>query len=90
MASITFNVPQDRKDAFTEFCRQTGLNVTTALNVFMVATLQEGRIPFSIKVDPFYSERNLAELEESIAEADRGEFAASAMADDFSRLVEDF
>ena len=39
-----------------------GLNMTTAITLFAKTAVREGRIPFEIKVDPFYSKRSMERL----------------------------
>lgn len=50
-----------------------GLNISVAVNMFMKAVLRNGRIPFKIERDPFYSPENQARLRRSIAQLERGE-----------------
>ncbi|WP_056970890.1 type II toxin-antitoxin system RelB/DinJ family antitoxin, partial [Liquorilactobacillus vini] len=38
-----------------------GLNLSTAINIFIKKSIAEGGLPFEVK-DPFYSEANQAEL----------------------------
>ena len=45
-----------------------GLNMTTAFTVFAIPVVNEGRIPFAIKADPFWCAENQARLRESIAQ----------------------
>jgi len=39
-----------------------GLNMTTAINMFIKKVIRENGIPFELKADPFYSGRNMSEL----------------------------
>jgi len=41
-----------------------GLNMTTAVNMFIKAALRNNGIPFPLKADPFYSVSNMDELEQ--------------------------
>lgn len=56
---------QDKKD-FETFCNATGLNVSVAITLFIKTVIREQRLPFEIKVDPFYSSANINRLRESI------------------------
>ena len=49
--NITVRVDKDIKMAFDEFCDNVGMNVSTAINMFLRATLLERRLPFTIS-DP--------------------------------------
>jgi DNA-damage-inducible protein J len=53
---------------------ELGLNMTTAVNIFVRQVVRQGRIPFDITThaDPFYSESNMRALRQSIADADAG------------------
>ena len=65
-ATITTRVNSDDKVLFDAFCESVGLTASSAINMFIKATIREGEIPFKIKADPFYSEANQARLRESI------------------------
>ena len=54
---------------------EMGMNMTTAYTIFTKAVVRQGKIPFEISVDPFWSEKNQARLMRSIAnlEAGKGE-----------------
>jgi DNA-damage-inducible protein J len=43
-------------------CRELGLNISTAFNVFARKVARERRIPFELDLDPFYSESNTTHL----------------------------
>jgi len=45
-----------------------GMNLSTAFNIFVRQTLRQGKIPFDIVSDPFFSEENLVALRASIAD----------------------
>jgi len=49
-----------------------GLNMTTAINMFIKKVIRENGIPFDLKADPFYSERNITELTRRAQEFDSG------------------
>ena len=46
--------------------------MTTAFTVFAKAVVRQGKIPFEISADPFYSEANQARLLNSIADLQAG------------------
>ncbi|MFT8461552.1 MAG: type II toxin-antitoxin system RelB/DinJ family antitoxin [Liquorilactobacillus ghanensis] len=52
--------PADKKQA-AEIFDSLGLNLSTAINIFIKKSIAEGGLPFEVK-DPFYSEANQAEL----------------------------
>ncbi len=67
-STITVRVNSDDKALFEAFCKTVGLTASSAINLFIKATIRKGEIPFKIKVDPFYSEANQALLRKSMKE----------------------
>ena len=65
-ATITTRVNSNDKMLFDAFCESVGLTASSAINMFIKATIREGEIPFKIKADPFYSEANQTLLRKSI------------------------
>ena len=69
MESLTLNVRVDADDKknFEKFCSNVGMNVSTAVNMFIKAVLREQKLPFEIKSNTFdeviYSKLKEAELE---------------------------
>ncbi len=73
-AAISARVDIEDKKDFEKFCKETGLTVTTAINIFVKAVLREQRIPFEVETDPFYSEENMARLRDAIKEYEAGHY----------------
>lgn len=69
---LSVRVDSDDKKKFETFCDQTGMNVSVAINMFVKTVLREQKLPFEIKVDPFYSETNLTRLKKAMSDADSG------------------
>ena len=67
-AIITARIDASDKEAFDEFCKSVGMNASTAINMFIKATLRANKIPFNIGRDPFYNEKNQAFLQKNIHE----------------------
>lgn len=74
MAQANLSVRIDEKDkkSFEIFCNETGMNVSVAINMFIKSVLREHKLPFEIKVDPFYSERNIKYLEKIVSDIKEG------------------
>jgi DNA-damage-inducible protein J len=51
MESLTLNVRVDANDKknFEQFCDNVGMNVSTAINMFIKAVLREQKLPFEVK-----------------------------------------
>lgn len=65
---ITARIDASDKKAFDEFCKSVGMNASTAINMFIKATLRANKIPFDIGYDPFYNAKNQALLQKNIHE----------------------
>lgn len=72
MAQVNFRVDDTIKLKAESICAAMGLNMSTAINIFLTKLVNEQRIPFEVSVDPFYSEANMARLRKSIADLDAG------------------
>lgn len=55
MESLTLNVRVDANDKknFEQFCNSVGMNVSTAVNMFIKAVLREQKLPFEVKSDTY-------------------------------------
>lgn len=69
---ISVRVNNEDKKLFEDFCEQTGLNVSVAVNMFVKNVIREQRLPFEVKADPFYSDENMEVLEKSIKQLKKG------------------
>lgn len=74
MAQTQINVRMDEKlkQEFEKFCDETGMNISTAVNIFAKTVVREQRIPFEIETDQFYSKKNQEYLAKVIAEIKNG------------------
>ena len=75
MESLTLNVKalSNDKKQFEKFCSSVGMNVSTAINMFIKKVLKEQKIPFEITAeDPFYSKANMEHLEKVIEKIESG------------------
>lgn len=74
MAQTTINVriDEDLKKQFENFCNETGLNISTAINMFVKTVVRENEIPFKISIDPFYSKENIMHLNKAIKDLENG------------------
>ena len=69
METITLNVRVDANDKkyFEQFCNDVGMNISTAINMFIKAVLREQKLPFEIKSNTLdeiiYEKLREAELE---------------------------
>ena len=71
-SSITIRMDENLKRQAESLFDSMGMNMTTAFTVFAKAVVREGRIPFEIKGDPFYSEVNMERLRSAAADMNAG------------------
>ena len=50
MATLTINIDEKTAENFYAFCEELGLDISTAMTLFMKACLREQKIPFELKV----------------------------------------
>lgn len=74
MAQTTINIriDEETKRQFENFCNETGLNISTAINIFVKTVVREKQIPFKITSEPFYSEENMMHLRKAISNLNNG------------------
>lgn len=47
-------------------CKELGITMSAAFNIFARKMIRENGIPFEVSVDPFYTQNNMKALNESI------------------------
>ena len=73
MMNVSVRMDNETKKEFEKFCKDVGLSISSAFNLFAKKVIREHRIPFDISnEDPFYSEENQKRLELSIQHAREG------------------
>jgi DNA-damage-inducible protein J len=79
--NLNIRIDKDLKDQAEAFFGELGLNMTTAINLFVRQSLRQGKIPFEISAvpDPFFCPANLAVLRKSAKEAKDGKFVAKTL-----------
>ena len=55
-AILSIRVNADDKKKFETFCNETGLNISTAINMFIKIVIKEQTIPFNITSNEFNKE----------------------------------
>lgn len=69
---VNFRIDEDVKRKMELACKDMGLSLSTAFNIFAVKVGNERRIPFEVTADPFYSESNIKILEDRAANIESG------------------
>ena len=80
--SVNVNVRLDRnvKESADLLFGELGMNLSTALNIFLRQAIRVGKIPFEV-ADPFVGEKNMVRLQKSSATAERGQLAQHHLID---------
>ena len=75
MAQVLVNIriDEDLKKSMEHTCQLLGMNMTTAFTIFARKMSREKRIPFEVSVDPFYSDSNLAAIDEAAKQIELGQ-----------------
>ena len=69
--NVTIRLDREVKEQAERMFNDFGMNLSTAFNIFARQSLRQGKIPFEI-YNPFYSEKNQAELNRRIADIETG------------------
>ena len=67
--NLNIRIDKDLKERAEAVFADMGMSMTTAFNIFVRQTLRQGKIPFEIYADPFYSDSNMRALGNSIKQA---------------------
>lgn len=70
--SVTIRIDESLKKQAEMLFENMGMNMTTAFTIFVKTAVRQGKIPFEVAGDPFYSEANQARLREAIAALEAG------------------
>ena len=72
MTQVNIRIDDELKNRADVLFDELGMNMTTAFTMFVKAAIRQNGIPFELSIDPFYSEKNMKVLRESIRDADAG------------------
>ena len=76
---INVRIDEDVKKSMEETCKELGITMSAAFNIFARKMSREKRIPFEVSIDPFYSESNIKALKESIKQLEEGKVVVKTM-----------
>lgn len=77
--SVTIRMDENLKKQAETLFEDMGLNMTTAITIFTKAVVRQGKIPFEIAADPFWSEANQARIKESLEQFKSGQTVVKTM-----------
>ena len=69
---VNFRLDTNVKKSLEQFCDDVGLTLSSLFTIFAKRVAREQKIPFDVESDPFYSEKNMEFIKESIKELDEG------------------
>ena len=78
MAQVNIRIDDDLKSRADALFEKLGLNMSTAITMFVSQSVRQEGIPFEVtaKTDPFYCESNMRMLRQAIQEANDGKLTA--------------
>ncbi len=81
--TLSVRMDKEVKEEFSKWCKEVGMNASVAVNMFAKNVLRERKLPFEIsdEQDPFYSEKNMAFLEEAVKGLEEGRVVVKTMAE---------
>ena len=81
MAQTLVNVRMDEniKKEMEKTCKELGITMSTAFNIFARKMCREKIIPFEVSIDSFYSESNIQTLKNSIKELEKGKVVKKSL-----------
>lgn len=72
MSTISVRLDSNDKHLFEEFCNDVGLNISTAVCMFVKNVIANQKLPFNVERDPFYSKENMDHLTRIIKDIESG------------------
>lgn len=72
MSNISVRIDAKDKILFEEFCDNVGMNISTAINMFIKNVIKKQEMPFKIESDPFYSKINQKKLAKALSDYKKG------------------
>ena len=76
---INLRIDEDIKKSMEEVCRELGITMSAAFNIFARKMIREKRIPFEVSINPFYSESNIEAIKNSIKQLNKGEIVEKTL-----------
>ena len=79
MSTVTVRVDDETKQHATDVLGNLGLDVSTAVRMFLRQVVIRGQMPFELTPDPFHSETNMSALRESIRQIAEGKVVTTTL-----------
>lgn len=82
MANLQIRLDDDLRRQAHETAANMGLDLATAVRMFLKQMVRENGLPFKPSADPFYSESNMAFLRASLAQLKAGKASMHELMED--------
>lgn len=69
---VNIRMDEDVKKEMEKTCKELGITMSSAFNMFARKMCREKRIPFEVSIDPFYSKQNIQVIKESMNQLSQG------------------
>ena len=76
---LNLRIDEDVKRSMEQTCKELGITMSAAFNIFARKMSREKRIPFEVSLDPFYSESNMKAIQESVKQIEEGKVVVKTM-----------
>ena len=76
---VNIRIDKDVKKDMENLCKDLGITMSAAFNIFARKMIRENGIPFEVSADPFYSKNNINAMKESIKQLDEGKVVIKTM-----------
>jgi len=81
MANLQIRIDEDLRTQAQQVAAALGMDLTTAVRIFLRQMVTDNALPFQPELDPFYSHNNIAALKKSIAQAQSGQVVSKTLAE---------
>jgi len=79
VANLQIRVDEDLRAQAQQVASALGMDLTTAVRVFLKQMVAEKALPFRPVLDPFYSASNMAALKKSITQLEAGHVVSKTL-----------
>ncbi len=82
--TVTVRLDSDLKQQAENICNEMGLNMSSAITIFLKRLVKDRAIPFKVSAgDNFYSQENLNHLRAAAARMDAGKYIVHEAQEDY-------
>jgi len=81
MANLQIRIDEDLRTQAQRVASALGMDLTTAVRIFLRQMVRENALPFRPELDLFYSDSNITALKKSIAQAQDGQVVSKTWAE---------